>query len=108
MNAEQKIRTAIEAKNWNVESYDYERPFGHDREGGYDISIDLDNYSERETDETDRLYDVYFDALEAAGKALMKTKTSDTVVIQSGSIMGYKLADILIAISLIPDRLTLN
>ena len=108
MNAEQKIRAAIEAKNWKVADYNYERPFGCDREGGYDVTIELDNYPELEGDVDDKFFSLYMNTMDNLNSELQTRTVGETVVFESGSIMGYKISDVLHAINLMPDRLTLT
>lgn len=112
MTAQEKITKALEAKNWKVSDYDYERPtlgWGG-RDGGYFVDIETEDYPDLIGKSEEELpdYIAMLDALNQEIQIARRAGTIDSVVFEVDMITGYRLSDILYAINLMPDRLTIS
>lgn len=103
MKSEEKIRKALEAKNWTIQDYHWEpvQYFGEGREGGYEIDILIDD----DLSISDEQEDKYRDAWEKVNEEL--TYSDRMAECDLGTIRAYNVKDVLFIIEQIPDRLTL-
>lgn len=105
MNAQEEITAAFAAKNWQIESYDYQS--GND-EFRYEVSIDLDSYPDLAAlpdAERWRLEDLYNQAFDAVGKQFQADGDSGTDC--GPCILADRKTDVLRIAFLLADRLTL-